>query len=315
MSSGHGHSCAHGHHHHGGHHSHAPATRGRAFALGIGLNLAFVGAEVFYGLSANSMALLADAGHNLGDVLGLALSWAAIWMAARPPTAAHTYGHGRGSIMAALVNALTLAVAVGGIAWGAVHRLLTPAAVEPGVVMGVAALGILINSATALMFLRGREEDVNVRAAFLHMAYDAAVSLGVVISGWLMSVTGKAWIDPVVSLCIVAVMMREVVALLRHAIGLSMDAVPPGIDRKAVEVFLRQLPGVTAVHDLHIWPISTSATALTVHLVCPQGHPGDAWLFEAVRALEDRFGIAHATVQVEQGTIPGACKLESDAVV
>ena len=286
-------------HSHGHTHSHAAPTRSFAFALGMALNVAFIAAEVLFGLRARSLALLADAGHNLSDVLGLGLAWGALALAQRPPTARHTYGMRRASILAALANAILLLVAVGGIAWEALQRLTQPEAVAGGVVMAVAAAGVVINGATALLFLSGRKEDLNVRGAFLHMASDAGISLGIVLTGLVILRTGWLWLDPVVSLVIGAVIVWGTWSLLRESLHLAMDAVPEGVNAAEVERYLSGLPGVTAVHDLHIWAMSTTEVALTAHLVKPHAEVDDVLLERINRELHDRFHIEHATIQLE----------------
>jgi len=294
-------------------HSHAPDTRSRAFALGMLLNSAFILAEVAFGLHARSLALLADAGHNLGDVLGLGLSWGAVVLGRRPPTERHTYGMRRASILAALGNAILLLVAVGAIALEAVQRLGRPQPVAGGVVMGIAGLGVVVNGVTALLFVRGHRDDVNVRGAFLHMAADAVVSLGVVVAGLLIVRTGWLWLDPAISLAIGGVIVWGTWSLLRESLHLAMDAVPPGIDPSAVEAYLRSLPGVASVHDLHIWAMSTTEVAMTGHLVKPGVENDDALLRRASRELHDRFGIEHATLQLERDD--GHCGQAADDVV
>lgn len=318
MSGGHHHHHIqhdHGHahdHHHG--HSHAPASFGRAFAVGITLNLGFVVVEAVYGVIAGSMALVADAGHNLSDVLGLVIAWTASVLAARPPSARFTYGFKSSSILAALGNAAFLLVALGAILVETVRRLIEPEPVAGGPVMAVAAVGIVINTATALMFMRGRKHDINIRGAYLHMAADAAVSAGVVVAGLLITLTGAQWIDPVTSLLIVGIIAVGTWGLLKDSLRMSLHAVPPGIDERKVRHFLNSLSGVEAVHDLHIWPMSTTETALTAHLVMPGGHPGDSFLHQLAHELDHDFGIGHATVQVE--TIDGhECALLHDNVV
>lgn len=273
MSGGHHHHHIqhdHGHahdHHHG--HSHAPASFGRAFAVGITLNLGFVVVEAVYGVIAGSMALVADAGHNLSDVLGLVIAWTASVLAARPPSARFTYGFKSSSILAALGNAAFLLVALGAILVETIRRLIEPEPVAGGPVMAVAAVGIVINTATALMFMRGRKHDINIRGAYLHMAADAAVSAGVVVAGLLITLTGAQWIDPVTSLLIVGIIAVGTWGLLKDSLRMGLHAVPPGIDERKVRHFLNSLSGVEAVHDLHIWPMSTTETALTAHLVMP----------------------------------------------
>ncbi len=282
-------------------HAHGAPSANRAFAVGVGLNLGFVLLEAGFGLWANSLALLADAGHNLSDVFGLLLAWGASYLAARPPTARRTYGLRRSSILAALLNAVLLLVAVGGIAWEAVRRFGHPEPVAGGAVVGVALAGVVVNSATALLFFRGREHDLNVRGAFLHMAADALVSVGVVAAGLVIRFTGWAWVDPATSLAVVAVIAAGTWGLFRESLDLALDAVPEGIDPAAVESYLAGLPGVAAVHHLHVWAMSTTEVALTAHLVKPDGRLDDALLARAAEELRERFGIAHATLQLEQG--------------
>ncbi|QIG81130.1 cation diffusion facilitator family transporter [Stakelama tenebrarum] len=286
-------------HHHGPGHSHAPADFGRAFAIGTALNLGFVIVEGGAGFLTDSMALLADAGHNLSDVLGLLIAWAGAELSKRPPTRRFTYGLRGSSILAALFNAILLLVAVGMIAWEALGRFADPPHVSGTTVMIVAGIGIVINTATALLFVSGRKGDMNIRGAFLHMAADAAVSAGVVIGGGLILWTGDAWIDPVVSLLIVAVILWSTWSLLRDSVTMALQAVPPGVDIDLVETTLAKLPGVERIHDLHIWPMSTTETALTAHLVMPEGHPGDTFLAELQHKLAHDFGIDHTTVQIE----------------
>ncbi|KUR72759.1 cobalt transporter [Novosphingobium fuchskuhlense] len=295
----HGHDHGHGHGHGHGHHHHAPASFGRAFAIGIALNSAFVAVEATYGIIAGSMALVADAGHNLSDVLSLAVAWAASVLAARPPSARFTYGYKSSSILAALFNAALLMLALGAILVETIHRLIAPAPVAADPVMIVAGIGIAINTATALLFLRGREHDINIRGAYLHMASDAAVSAGVVAAGALIALTGAWWIDPVTSLVIVGVIAWGTWGLAKDSLKMGLHGVPTSVDGHAVEHHLEALPGVSAVHDLHIWPMSTTETAMTAHLVMPGGHPGDAFLGDLSRTLAQRFAICHATVQIE----------------
>ena len=309
---------AHAGHHHGsddGHsHDHAPKDFGAAFAIGTALNIGFVGVEVVYGLLSNSMALVADAGHNLGDVLGLLMAWIASVLARRAPSQTHTYGLRRGTILAALANAMLLLVTVGAIAVEGVRRLLHPEEVAGVTVMVVAALGIVINGVTAWLFASGRKGDINLRAAFLHMAYDALVSLGVVIAGGIILKTGWTRLDPLVSLAVAGVILWGTWSLLRDSVGMAMDAVPTTVNLDQVSSFIARQPGIATIHDLHIWPISTTETALTCHCVMPGGHPGDRVLAQLCHELQDRFGIAHSTIQIEvdEGV---ACTLESDHVV
>ncbi len=295
----HAHNDSSGHHHHGHHQAHAPqAGHGRAFAIGIALNLAFVAIEAGYGFWADSMALLSDAGHNLSDVLGLAIAWGAALLARRGPTERFTYGLRSSSILAALFNALLLLVAVGGIVWESLQRLIEPAPVAAGTIMIVAGIGIVVNGFTAFLFMRG-QHDLNVRGAFLHMVADAAVSLGVVLGGLVILWTGATWIDPVLSLVIAAVIVWGTWGLLRQSLTLSLHGVPSGIAVSQVRKALEQLPGVARVHHLHVWAMSTTETALTAHLVMPNGHPGDRFLMEAQKELKEHFDIGHSTLQIE----------------
>lgn len=275
-------------------------SHNRAFAIGVALNLGFVVVEAGFGIAFGSMALLADAGHNLSDVLGLLIAWGAAIMAARPASGRFTYGLKSSTILAALANAVLLLVAIGAILFETIRRLSDPAPVEGWVMIAVAGAGVLINGGTALMFLRGRKSDINIRGAYLHMVADALVSVGVVVAGAAVLLTGALWIDPATSLVIVLVIGWGTWGLLKDSLKMSMLAVPEGIDERAVREYLASLPGVEAIHDLHIWPMSTTETALTAHLVIPAGHPGDAFLRDLSHQLEDRFHIGHATVQVER---------------
>ncbi len=304
---GDGHGHAHGHGHAG--HSHAPATFGRAFAIGTTLNLAFVIVEAVFGLRANSVALLADAGHNLGDVLGLLIAWGASMLSTREPTRRRTYGLRSSSILAALANAIILLFALGAIAWEAIGRMTQPQPVASTTIIIVAAIGILINGATAMLFMSGRKGDLNIRGAYLHMLADAGVSTGVVIAGIAMSITGFYWLDPVVSLGIALIIMIGTWSLLRDSVNLALHAVPARIDPDAIHACLRELPGVTDVHDLHIWGMSTTDVALTAHLVHPDAMNDDALLLHACETVKSRFGIAHTTLQVERGSDAHACTL------
>lgn len=307
---GHGHGHAHG----PGGHLHAPADFGRAFAIGIALNAGFVGVEAVYGILANSMALLADAGHNLSDVLGLVVAWAAAALAKRPPGGRYTYGLRGSSILAALFNAVFLLVAVGAIAWEAVQRFAHPEPVAGATVIAVAGIGILINGATAMLFASGRNGDLNIRGAYLHMAADAAVSAGVVLAGLAILATGWSWLDPLVSLAIVAVIVWGTWGLLRDSLALSLAAAPARIRLGEVRGYIGGLPGTASVHDLHVWPMSTTETAMTAHLVMPGGHPGDAFLMRVAAELKERFGIGHVTLQVETSE-DTACALAPDDVL
>ena len=294
-------SGAHHHHGHGHHHDHHHADFGRAFAIGITLNLIFVAVEVVYGLKANSTALLSDAGHNLSDVLGLAIAWGGAKLAARPPTKRFTWGLRSSSILAAMANGLLLMVALGAIALEAVQRIADPQPVAGPVMMAVAAVGIVINGVTALLFARGRKSDINIQGAFLHMVGDAAVSAAVVVAGLLILWTGVSLIDPVLSLAIAALIFWQTYGLLSKSVAMSLGAVPEGIDYDAVADALAAQPGVARVHDLHIWPSSTTENVLTAHLVMPAGPPGDSFLNALGEMLHDRFDIDHMTVQIEQG--------------
>ena len=290
MGAGHSHEHAHD----------VPADHGRAFAIGIVLNTGFVIVEAVYGVIAGSMALIADAGHNLSDVLALVLAWGASVAAKKPASARFTYGYKSSTILAALANAALLLVAIGMILVETVQRFADPQPIEAGTVMLVAGIGIAINAGTALLFLRGRKHDINIRGAFLHMAADALVSAGVVAAGALIWWTGALWIDPVTSLVIVAVIGWGTWGLAKDSLRMGLLAVPEGVDENRVRADLAALPGVEAVHDLHIWPMSTTETALTAHLVIPAGHPGDVFLADAAHRLEHDHGIGHATLQVEQ---------------
>jgi cobalt-zinc-cadmium efflux system protein len=310
----HDHDHAHGHSHAGGHHHHAPANMGRAFAIGVILNTAFVAAEVGAGLWTGSLALLADAGHNLSDVLSLLLAWGATILAKRAPAGRRTYGLRKATILASLANAILLLVAVGAIASEAVHRFAEPTSIDSQIVMLTASLGVLINGATAMLFMRGSHDDLNVRGAFLHMAADAGVSLAVVAGAFVMAQTGILWIDPVLSLVIAAVIVLGTWSLLRDSADLAMDAAPRGIDVEAVRKYLTGLPGVEGVHDLHVWALSTTETAMTAHILRPRNLEADSFLHTACEGLATRFRIGHATLQVETDAAH-ACRLAPAEVV
>jgi len=314
---------AHAHHDHdhhaqhkkGGHsHDHAPADMGRAFAVGVVLNSIFVAVEVAAGFWTGSLALLADAGHNLSDVLALLLAWGAVALAKRAPTARRTYGLRKATILASLTNAILLMLAVGAIVSESIQRFAQPATVSTGIVMLTAGLGIIINTATALMFMRGSQSDLNVRGAFLHMASDAAVSLAVVIGAGLIALTGREWIDPLLSLGIAAVIVLGTWGLLKDSMNMALDAAPKGVDVGKVRDWLAGLPGVEEVHDLHIWAMSTTETALTAHVIRPAIDDGDSFLHAACEGLAARFNIGHATLQVERDAAH-ACKLAPAEVV
>jgi cobalt-zinc-cadmium efflux system protein len=306
---------AHTHHHHRQGHSHAVGAYDRAFAIGIGLNVALVAGQAVYGALAHSLALMADAGHNLSDVMGLVLAWAASRLATRRPTPRRTYGMGRASILAALVNAAVLLLACGAITLEALHRFQRPEPVAGTVVAWVAGVGILINGGSALLFLRGREHDINIHGAFLHMAADAGVSLAVLIAAVVIRYTGWLWLDPATSLAVVVVIIAATWSLLRESIDLALDAVPRGIDPDEVRDALRSLPGVSDVHDLHIWAMSTTEIALTAHLVCAGAVLDDALYRAAYDELREHFGIAHATLQLECVDACEFCHLAAQDVV
>jgi cobalt-zinc-cadmium efflux system protein len=307
MSAHHHH--GHGGHDHGHHHHHIDPGHGRAFAIAITLNALFVTIEFFYGFLANSTALMADAGHNLSDVLGLMLAWGAAMLAKREPSGRYTYGLRSSSILAALFNGMLLMAATGAIAWGAVERLMDPTPVQGLTVSVVAGVGIAVNGISAWLFMRGSKDDLNIRGAYLHLAADAAISLGVLISGLVIMSTGWAWVDPAVSLGIVALIMKSTWSLLREALDMTLGAVPGNVDADEVEQFLLARPGVTGIHDLHIWSMSTTDVALTCHLVMPAGYPGDTAIDEIARGLKEKFGIHHTTLQTEQGTTQHECSL------
>ena len=287
-----------GHDHH--HNHHAKADFGRAFAIGIALNLGFVAIEAVYGFIANSMSLLADAGHNLSDVLGLVVAWAGAVMAKRAASPRFTYGLKKAPILAALANSLFLLVAVGAIGAEAIRRLFYPSSSDGETIMIVAGVGIAVNALTALLFARGREHDINIRGAYLHMAADAAVSAAVVFAGLVILWTGQRWVDPVMSLAVAVVILWGSIGLLKESVWMSLAGVPSSIDVDLVEAELAELDGVETVHDLHVWPLSTTETALTAHLVAPDVASTDALLQEARRMLHDRFRIEHCTLQIER---------------
>lgn len=296
---GHAHRHGHGHGHH--HHHHTPGDFGdKRYLIGIALNLVIVVIQAVAGVVGHSTALLADASHNLSDVLGLALAGGAAWLAARPSNAKRTYGFGKATVFAALANGLLLVFASGAIVIEAVHHFLSPEPVNGKLVMLTAGAGVVVNGATALMFARGREGDANVRAAFLHMAADAVISLGVIAAGLLVALTGKAWIDPLASIAIVLVILWGARDLLREAADMAMDAAPRSVDVNALRAFLSGQPGVVQVHDLHVWSMDASSSAMTAHLVMPQVAHDDAFLRQLCGAVDRKFGIAHATFQIER---------------
>ena len=285
---------------------HKPASYNTAFAVGVTLNTAFVVGEIIFGISSKSLSLLADAGHNVGDVLGLLMGWGAAYLATRPPTVRRTYGYRRSSILAALGNSSLLLVAVGAIAWEAVQRLSHPVPIPGSVVMGVAWIGILVNGGTALMFVRGRKDDLNIEGAYTHMLMDAIVAFGVVVAGFAMRITHAWWIDPVSSLVIVGLITMGSWNLLRRSFDLAIDAVPQGVDPLAVRDYLMAQPGVKGVSDLHIWAMSTTETALTAHLVMPAGCEDD-FVPDLAHELIHEFSIAHSTIQIDRNF--GSCSL------
>lgn len=295
---GHGHKHKHGHGHGG--HDHGPLTFDRAFAIGITLNILFVVVEFGLGFVAHSVALMADAGHNLSDVFGLCVAWGGATLARRGPSKRFTYGLKASTILAALINALLLMMAMGAIVFEAVTRIGDPAPVKGAVVVVVAAAGILVNAASAWLFVRGQKSDINLRGAYLHMAADATVSAGVMLAGVVIWVTGVEWIDPVVSIIVSGIIFWQTWGLLRETIEMSLNAVPRGIDYDEVKAALAAMPGVSATHDLHIWPMSTTETVLTAHLVMTE-ETEPAFLGNAAAMLQQRFGIAHTTIQVERG--------------
>ncbi|NMM37034.1 MAG: cation transporter [Glaciimonas sp.] len=290
-----------------GAHDHAPTSFNRAFAIGILLNTVFVALEAFYGWQVNSLALLADAGHNLSDVAGLVLAWGGALAGRLLPDARHTYGWKRASILAAFANALLLLVAMGSLAWEAIGRLGAPGPVQGVTIMLVAGVGIAINGATALLFMHGGKNDLNIRSAFLHMAADTLVSAGVVVAGALALWFGWNWLDPVASLLIAAVIVVSTWSLFRQSLHLLFDGVPEAINLPEVRAYLESLPGVTRVHDLHVWAMGTSQVALTAHLIMSAGHPGDAFLCQASTGLHERFDIDHATLQVATTPLMPPC--------
>jgi cobalt-zinc-cadmium efflux system protein len=292
-------------------HSHAPTDYGRAFAIGVALNLVYVAVEAGFGFWDNSLALLSDAGHNLSDIIGLLLAWGGFALARIPPSPGRTYGWRSSTILAALFNALLLLAAIGAIVWESLRRLFEPADLPGASMIVVAAGGVVVNTITALLFLRGRHHDLNIRGAFLHMAADAGVSLGVVIAGLAIRSTGWHWIDPVTSLAIAAVIFLSTWNLLKDSVNLAMHAVPARIDAQLVQNFLEQTPGVGEVHDLHIWAMSTTETALTVRLVMPTVNNDDEFLCHLQHELHNRFGIEHATIQIMREAAKVACSLAS----
>ncbi|MFN7096121.1 MAG: cation diffusion facilitator family transporter [Gammaproteobacteria bacterium] len=308
-----GHSHGHGHHHGPGGHSHAhavPTNFNLAFALAVSLNLLFTLIEAGYAIFAHSMSLLADAGHNLGDVFGLVLAWGASWLLTKPSTERYSYGYKRTSIIASIINALMLVAACAIIAYESINKLMHPAIVDEKVVMIVAAIGIFINGGTALLFMRGQKEDLNIKGAYLHLASDALISIGVVIAATIILFTKLYWVDPVVGLLIVITILISTWELLRHSLDLLLDAVPRHINIIAVNTYLTNLDGVTAVHDLHIWGLSTREVALTAHLIMPEKMLTDADHVKIHEDLKQKYRINHVTIQVEKGSDEHQCKLQ-----
>jgi cobalt-zinc-cadmium efflux system protein len=306
--------------HHDGHdhdhrHGNGAANVGRAFLVGIALNLGFVVVEVVCGLLAHSMALLADAGHNLGDVLGLGLSWGATALARLKPSSRRTFGFRRSTIVASVANALILLFVTGGLTWESIRRLFEPERPHGVTMIAVALVGAFVNGVSALLFMRGREKDLNLRSAFLHLASDAALAVGVAVAGGVILLTGWLWVDPVVSIVLALTILAGTWSLMRKSLDLMLDAVPERIDPEAVRAFLGELPEVVEVHDLHIWALSTTETALTAHLVMPSATCSPTFLSDACRQLHDRFGIEHATLQIDPQEAPSPCSLASDDVV
>lgn len=308
-----GHSHAHSHGH--DHHHHAPKSFTHAFAIGVALNLIFVILEAGYGFFANSLSLIADAGHNLSDVAGLALAWAAVWLSRKKPSPQFTYGLGQSSILAALANALFLLVSVVAIIWEAIVRLQNPEPMQGMTVIVVATVGIVINGFTAYLFMSGTKDDLNIRGAYLHMAADALVSAGVVIAGIVFLWTGWLWLDPFMSIVIGVVITIGTWRLLKDSVRLALAGVPSDIQVEKVRAFLRALDGVTSVHDLHVWAMSTNEVAMTAHLVMPAGHPGDQFLKKVAHDLDHQFRVQHVTVQIEINDGGGECRQEPDDVV
>lgn len=306
----------HAHHHDHSHahgNTHTPATFDRAFLIGIVLNTIIVVTQVIFGVAANSLALIADAAHNFSDVIALVLAYVASLLARRGPSPRFTYGYRKSTVLSALANAGMLLVAMGGIVWEAIHRFMTPEPVASGTVIGVTLVAIVVNAGTAYAFMHGREGDLNIRGAYLHMAADAAVSVGVVVAALFTKLTGWLWLDPLTGIGIALVILWSSWGLARDSFNLALDAVPAGMDRLQIEAHLRSLPGVTGVHDLHIWAMSTTDTALTAHLVRPEGTLDDAFLAAASAEIEHRFKIGHVTLQVERDG--ATCKLAPDEVV
>lgn len=318
---GHKHAHQHDHDDHHGHshgisgHTHEPANYGPAFLIGITLNTAFIVAEAIYGLKSHSLALLADAGHNVSDVLGLIMAWAAVLAAKRKPSARYTYGLQSSTILAALANAIFLLVATGAIIWEGFVRLQNPVATGSMTIIVVAAIGIAVNGVTAWLFMKGSKEDLNIKGAYLHMLSDALVSLGVVIAGIIIMYTKIYWLDPAVSIAIGLIIVIGTWGLLRDSVNLALHAVPAHLDSEEVKTYLSQLENVTEVHDLHIWGMSTKETIMSAHLVMPKGHPGDKFIQSLNTELLEKFRIGHATIQIEVADVGTGCALAPDEVI
>jgi cobalt-zinc-cadmium efflux system protein len=302
-------------HDHGHHHEHAPKTRGQAFAIGIALNLVFVIVEVVYGVLSHSIALLADAGHNLGDVLGLGLSWGAAALAGLKPSARRTFGFRRTSIVASVTNALILLFVTGGLTWESIRRLASPQPVQGKTMIVVALFGAAINTASALLFMADRKNDLNLRSAFVHLASDAVLAAGVAVAGAAIVFTGWLWLDPAVSIVLAVTILASTWSLMEKSMNLMLDAVPEGIDPEEVKTYLAALPGVVEVHDLHIWAMSTTETALTAHLVMPGNSCEPTFLADACKELHEKFHIAHSTLQIDPQEAPAPCALAPDEIV
>ena len=297
-------------------HIHAPANFDRAFLIGIILNISFVAIEAVCGFISNSLALLADAGHNLSDVLGLVIAWFALALSRRKPDHQFTFGLKSSSILAALANAVFLLVTIGAIIWEAIGRFQSPTIVANQIVISVALIGVVINGVTAYLFHRGRKEDINIKGAYLHMLSDALVSVGVAVAAVIMFYTGWNWMDPLVSIIVCIIIFKGTWSLLKESVQLALKAVPTGINRQDVFNFLKTRKNVSAVHDLHIWGMSTTENALTAHLIIPTGHPGDSFLHHVAEDLKQNFNIGHTTIQIELGNDDThKCALESDDVV
>jgi cobalt-zinc-cadmium efflux system protein len=312
---GHNHHDHAGHDHHGHGHMHGPVSNSFAFAVGIGLNLAFVVVEVVYGVLSHSVALLADAGHNFGDVLGLGLSWGAMALASLKPSKRRTFGFRRSTIVASAANAVVLLFVTGGLTWESVRRLLSPEPAQGRTMIYVALVGTVVNATCALLFMTQGKRDLNLRSAFLHLASDALLALGVAVTGGLILMTGWLWLDPAVSIVLAITILAGTWSLTKKSLDLMLDAVPEGIDPEAVKAFLGALPGVCEVHDLHIWAMSTTETALTAHVVMPTAAVRPTFLSEVCKELHAQFDIQHSTLQIDPDDSPAPCTLAPDEVL